>query len=87
MRTCHSAVTGQLDQFPLTFRGIRYRQHSTVFPKQILSFKPAGKEDLKWSKVAKNPVTPIGWRAGFFVLPLPKAIALFLTDTELYSFI
>jgi len=35
----------------------------------------------------QNPVTPDRWRAGFFVFPVPKPIALFEIDAEFYDFI
>ena len=55
-------------QFLLTFRRVRYKQHSALFPNQASSFNPpTGKEDLKWSMIAKNPVTLNRWRTGFCV--------------------
>ena len=34
----------------------------------------------------KTPVTLKRWRLGLFVLPSPKAVALFLTDIASYNF-
>ena len=34
----------------------------------------------KWFLSIQNPVTLIKWSAGFFVLPVPKKITLFLID-------
>jgi len=34
----------------------------------------------------KNPVTLNRWRAGFFVLPVSKAIPLFEIDAGFYNF-
>ena len=42
-------------QFPLTFRGVRYKQQPAVFPNQVSSFNPLRKEDLKWSTIAQKP--------------------------------
>jgi len=33
------------DQFPLTFRGVRYKQQPAVFPNQVSSFNLRGEED------------------------------------------
>jgi len=57
------------DQFPLTFRGVKYRQQSAAFPNKVSSFNPPiWKEDLKWFLSAQNPVTLNRWRAGFCIL-------------------
>jgi len=31
------------------------KHHSAVFPNQVSSFNPRGKEDFKWSTVAEKP--------------------------------
>jgi len=41
-------------QFPLTFRGVRYKQHSAAFPNQVCSFNPIRKENQKWSTIAQK---------------------------------
>ena len=41
--------------FSLTYRVVMCKQHSAVFPNQVSSFNPRGKEDLKWSTVARKP--------------------------------
>ena len=42
---CHQAIIGWRPRFPLTFRGVKYKQQSAVFPNQIPSFNPKGKKD------------------------------------------
>ena len=45
------------DQFLLTFKGVNYKQQSTVFPNQCFFFQPERERGLKWPMIAQNPVT------------------------------
>ena len=56
------------NQFALTYRTVRCKQHSAVFLNQVSSFNPIKKEDLKWFVSVQNPVTLNRKRAGVFVL-------------------
>ena len=44
-------------QFPLTFRGVKYKQHSAVFPDRtrFLLLTLLMKENLVWSMVTRKP--------------------------------
>jgi len=60
------------------------RQYSRT--KFLLSTRE-GKRIWNGPRSHQNPVTLKRWRAGFFVLPVPKAIALFEIVAEFYNFI
>ena len=53
-------------RFTLTNEVVISKQHSALFTNQAFSFNPGGKEDLKWSMIArKTPLLRTDGERGF----------------------
>ncbi len=66
--TYRSTPSGYRNQFPLTFRGVKCKQHSAVFPNEISSFNPVKERGFEMVYDYPKPRYSEQMEGGVFVI-------------------